>query len=92
MYCWIVTQAFDQLGIKPKKVIIAGDSAGGALAAAVTQICIFEGFRKPDGLILPYPCTTVDLRMFSPAMMMTLDDPLLSQDMFYFTGLFLHNA
>lgn len=36
-------------------VIIAGDSAGGCLAAAVAQRLIAEGGPKPDGQLLIYP-------------------------------------
>ena len=36
VYCWIVTQAFEQLGINPKQIILTGDSAGGHLACAVS--------------------------------------------------------
>jgi hormone-sensitive lipase len=36
IYCWIVTQGFEQLGINPKQIIVAGDSAGGHLACAIT--------------------------------------------------------
>lgn len=55
VYCWIVTQAFEQLGINPKQIIVTGDSAGGHLACAISQICIFEGFRKPDAVVMAYP-------------------------------------
>lgn len=35
-YCWIVTQAFEQLGINPETLIVTGDSAGGHLSHAIT--------------------------------------------------------
>jgi len=41
--------------IKPKKIIIAGDSAGGTLAINITLRCIKFGIRIPDGLLLSYP-------------------------------------
>lgn len=41
--------------IKPKKIIIAGDSAGGNLAVNITMRCIKYGIRIPDGLLLSYP-------------------------------------
>ena len=43
------------LEIKPKKIIIAGDSAGGNLAIGITLRCIKLGIRMPDGLLLAYP-------------------------------------
>ena len=43
------------IGIKPNKIVIAGDSAGGNLALAVTFLAIKNGIRIPDGLQLSYP-------------------------------------
>ena len=42
-------------GIKPRKVILVGDSAGGNLILGVTIRAIKMGFRIPDGLLLAYP-------------------------------------
>ena len=90
-YCWIVTQGFEQLGINPKQIIVTGDSAGGQLACAVTQLCIFEGFRKPDGLVMSYPSLLSDLKLFNPSLLLCLDDFLLSKDMLFFSLVSLHN-
>jgi acetyl esterase/lipase len=43
-----------------KHIILAGDSAGGHLAVAVTFLAILRGFRKPDGLLLYYPVFSID--------------------------------
>jgi hormone-sensitive lipase len=91
VYCWIVTQAFEQLGINPKQIIVTGDSAGGHLACAITQICIFEGFRKPDGLVMSYPSLLSDLKIFTPSVLLCLDDFLLSKDMLLFSLISLHS-
>jgi hormone-sensitive lipase len=48
------------LGFRPRKVILAGDSAGGNLVLAVTIRAIQEGLRVPDALLVAYPAT--DLR------------------------------
>lgn len=61
-YYWLITQAEAQLGVEMKYVILAGDSAGGNLAMAVTLRCIRTHFRVPDGLILAYPGTVLQLR------------------------------
>jgi len=54
-YYWLITHGETQLGVKMKYVILAGDSAGGNLALAVTLRCIRTRFRIPDGLLLAYP-------------------------------------
>jgi hormone-sensitive lipase len=54
-YYWLITEGEKQLGVKMKYVILAGDSAGGNLALAVTLRCIRTQFRIPDGLLLAYP-------------------------------------
>lgn len=41
--------------INPKTIILAGDSAGGNLVAAVTGMAIKLGARVPDGILLSYP-------------------------------------
>jgi acetyl esterase/lipase len=40
----------------PIRLAIAGDSAGGNLACAVTVKAIQDGIRTPNGLLLIYPC------------------------------------
>lgn len=65
------------LGIKPEKIIMVGDSAGGNLIAAVTIMAIQRNFRIPDGIIMCYPALTLDKFRFSPSMLLGVDDPLL---------------
>ena len=91
VYCWIRTQAFKYLGIKPDQVIVTGDSAGGHLACAITQLCIFEGFQPPDGCVMSYPSLMSDLKIFQPSVLLCLDDFLLSKDMLLFSLISLHN-
>lgn len=76
-YCWILSEAKSQLGIDPKQVILAGDSAGGHLCAAVTVLAILRGVRLPTGLILHYPALMLDLNSFFPSTLYALDDPIL---------------
>ena len=65
------------MGITPTKIILAGDSAGGNLAMALTIMCLERNFRLPDGLLLAYPALNLDLNSFTPSMMIAIDDPLL---------------
>ena len=54
-YYWIITQSEKQFGIKLSNVILAGDSAGGNLAMAVSLRAVRSGLRAPDGILLGYP-------------------------------------
>lgn len=57
---WAVRQA-DELGIDPSRVAVAGDSAGGNLAAAVTLRARDEDGPSIGAQVLFYPATTFDL-------------------------------
>lgn len=65
------------LGIKPEKIILVGDSAGGNLIAAVTIMAIERGYRIPDGLMMAYPALSVCKSVFAPSLLLAMDDPIL---------------
>jgi acetyl esterase/lipase len=52
VYKWVVE---GRLGIRPNKIILAGDSVGGNLAVGTSLRCIMEKERLPDSLLLAYP-------------------------------------
>lgn len=54
--CWTLDEA-DPLGIDPTRVAVAGDSAGGNLAAAVTLMCRDRGGPTLAHQLLIYPVT-----------------------------------
>lgn len=60
-----VAQNRDELGLADKPLIVAGDSAGGNLAAAVSIACRDRGGPRIDGQLLIYPVT--DGRLQSPS-------------------------
>ena len=64
--------ALEQAGSAP--VIIAGDSAGGALALAVSLMARDRGLRMPDAELLIYPVT--DRRMETDSMKQYVDTPV----------------
>lgn len=80
---------FESVGTKLRKLIIAGDSAGGNLVFAVTsRVCsdlimynnqqaIYENFRAPDALIMSYPAAYL-AESPSPARMVGLVAPLVN--------------
>ncbi|MDT5015192.1 MAG: acetyl esterase [Mycobacterium sp.] len=53
-FCWVVGHA-SELGIDPAKIVIAGDSAGGNLAAVTALQCREQGGQMPVGQVLIYP-------------------------------------
>ena len=67
-YKWAIEQA----GSAP--VVIAGDSAGGALALAVTFMARDRGIRMPDAELLVYPVT--DRRIATDSMKRYVDTPV----------------
>jgi len=76
-YFWILNYAETILGIKNKKIILVGDSAGGTLALALQTRLIRAGFPPAHGCLLIYPALTVDEHSCSPSAFASLDDPVL---------------
>lgn len=58
---WMRTHASD-IGIDTERVVILGDSAGGALAAGVTQKAVDRGENPVCGQILIYPVTDHEMK------------------------------
>jgi hormone-sensitive lipase len=65
-------------GLTYKKVILAGDSAGGSLVTSITVMAINRGFRVPDAVLTSYPTTIASPCNFWPSLLSALDDPVLS--------------
>ena len=76
-YNWVLNHGEEILGIKPDKILLAGDSAGGNLVLGVLIRCIESGIRIPDGVLLAYPCLTLRNDGFSPSYLLALDDLIL---------------
>jgi hormone-sensitive lipase len=74
VYFWLVLNSETKFGIKPEKIILVGDSAGGNLVAACTIFAINRGFRVPDGLILAYPALSLSKLRFTPSLLLSIDD------------------
>lgn len=72
-YRWVLDNTA-VLNIDPDKIIIAGDSAGGNLALAVTLMARDRGLRVPDAALLIYPAA--DRRMITESMKKYVDTPL----------------
>lgn len=72
-YQWVLEHA-EKLKIDGSKIIIAGDSAGGNLASAVTLMARDRGLHMPIGAMLIYPVT--DRRMITESMKNGTDTPV----------------
>lgn len=73
-YCWVLSQCLPQLGVEPKTLLIAGDSAGGNLAMSLMMRAIQTGTRVPDGALLAYPALNMSMTSFTPSLLIALDD------------------
>lgn len=72
-YQWVLDYA-DMLGINQDKIVVAGDSAGGNLAAAVT-LMLWDRVRiSPLGAVLIYP--VIDRRIITGSMKKFTDTPV----------------
>jgi len=77
-YRWTLLHA-KRLGIDKDAVFLGGDSAGGALAAAVTLMARDRDYSVPKGLLLIYPVT--DRRMKTASMKEFTDTPVWDADL-----------
>jgi acetyl esterase/lipase len=75
-YRFIINHIHEYLNIKPSRVYIAGDSAGGNIVCSLMGLILKNKEPIPQGLYLTYPA--VDLRkVFSPSKIYSITDPLL---------------
>lgn len=74
---WVAENA-EQLGVDPARLAVAGDSAGGSLAAAVTLAARDQGGPAIAAQVLMYP--GLDRDMGAPSIVAMPDAPMLSRD------------
>ena len=85
-YMWILNHCENELGIKPEKIIISGDSSGGNFVLGLTFLIIsmneFEGknIRLPDLVIAEYPCCHTGKYNLNPSLLISFDDYMLNID------------
>lgn len=76
VYEFITNHISYYMNIRPKNIILAGDSAGGNLAASLMVQILKKGLVMPKGMFLAYPA--LDLRKkYSPSLFNAFNDPLL---------------
>jgi acetyl esterase len=74
---WVVAHC-EELGADPKRLAIAGDSAGGNLAAVIAQVARDSGGPPVAFQLLWYPATTWDTSL--PSFSENADAPILARD------------
>ena len=72
LYCY--RQVYDA---EPLKIILVGDSAGGNLVAALTNMLIKLKLRPPDGIVLIYPALNLSQNCYTPSLLTSLNDLIL---------------
>ena len=86
---WVAANA-GQLGIDRERIAVGGDSAGGNLAAVVSQLARDRTGPKLVYQLLIYPAT--DMRMTAPSIDQNADGPLLTKaSMNWFIGHYLRS-
>lgn len=90
-YKWIIQYSKIHLGIKPNRIILVGDSAGGNFCCGVTTLAIQNNFRVPDCLILAYPALDLSTERFYPSYLLGINDFMLNLIMIkIFQDAYLH--
>jgi hormone-sensitive lipase len=83
-YMWILVHCEEELGFKPEKIMLSGDSAGGSLILGLTLLIIamneFDGkkIKRPDLIIGLYPCCSLDKNAISLSGCTVSNDLILS--------------
>ena len=82
-YVWLVVNSEDQLGVRPDKILLFGDSAGGNFIASICLKAKEIGFRQPDALLFIYPGLNMSVEYVSSGALSSLEDPLLTYSTFF---------
>ena len=77
-YCWILKYSEKYLKLKPLRIILNGDSAGGNLCLGVCNLAIQKSVKVPDGIHIIYPSLIVNPKHFVPSFLLSLDDQMLN--------------
>lgn len=59
VYRFLVKHIHKYINVHPKRIIIAGDSAGGNLAFSLTALTMKEGLPTPYGIYAAYPACSL---------------------------------
>jgi len=73
----IVKNCEKMFGFKASKIVLIGDSGGGHLCLSIVKHAIACNIRKPDGMVLFYPCTRIVFDVMTPSLMMAGHDSMI---------------
>lgn len=78
----MVGQIHNYCNIRPQRIILAGDSAGGNLVCSLMSYIIQNNLQQPYGIFLAYPAC--DLRLvYSPSRLHAFTNPILHPSLLY---------
>jgi hormone-sensitive lipase len=90
-YNWILQRVHLFFNIKPRRIVLVGDSAGGNLTIGLALRYIKLGVRVPDGILSIYPgnqfyliinykniALNLSANKYTPSLLHSLDDTILS--------------
>jgi hormone-sensitive lipase len=76
-FMWVLYCFRQVYEVEPKKIILVGDSAGGNLVAALTNLLISYKLPRPEGVVLVYPALNLNYWNYTPSLLTSLNDMIL---------------
>jgi hormone-sensitive lipase len=76
-YLWTIYYFKQVYEVNPKRIVLVGDSAGGNLVAALTNLLIEWNLPLPTGLVLVYPALNLNVSNYTPSLLTALNDMIL---------------
>ena len=76
VYQFITQHIHNYFNIRPKNIVLAGDSAGGNLACSLEAMILKNKIIAPRGMFLAYPAADVRQR-YSPSRLNAFNDGIL---------------
>ncbi|CAI2359084.1 unnamed protein product [Moneuplotes crassus] len=77
-YLWILKYSERYLKLKPLKIIVNGDSAGGNLCIGIINLAIQKNVKMPDFGFIIYPSLRISPVHLVPSFLLSCDDQLLN--------------
>ena len=91
-YMWILNHCEKELGFKPEKIILSGDSAGGNYILVLTLLIIAinelenKNIKLPNLVIAEYPCCYAGENNLNLSLLLTYEDLIFGIDTFKYVN------